>query len=61
MRYEICYDDRARKWAVIDHLSTNQTVGLHDGRQNAAEQAESEERRWRRFGAGAETFALIAN
>ena len=28
---------------------------------NAAEQAESEERRWRRFGAGAETFALIAN
>ncbi len=61
MRYEIRYDDGASKWAVIDHLSTSQTVGLHDGQQNAAEQAESEERRWRRFGTGTETFALIAN
>lgn len=60
MRYVVRYDNHDRKWLVVDTLTVEQTVGCHLGQPEALIQAESEERRWRRLGAGTETFALMA-
>ncbi len=60
MRFVVRCDTKAGKWLVIDTLTVEQTVGCHERRAGAVIQAESEERSWRRLGAGAETFALIA-
>ena len=60
MRYVVRYDNQDRKWLVVDTLTVEQTVGCHRGQPEALIQAESEERRWRRLGAGAENFALMA-
>jgi hypothetical protein len=60
MRYVVRYDNRDRKWLVVDTLTVEQTVGLHAEQSGAFIQAESEERRWRRLGTGAENFALMA-
>lgn len=60
MRYVVRYDKTDRKWLVIDTLTVEQTVGCHAAKPGALIQAESEERRWRRLGTGAETFALVA-
>ena len=59
-RFFVKFDDDARKWLVFDRLCIEQLVGAHAGRGGAVNQAEDEERRWRRFGPGVETFALVA-
>lgn len=58
MRFSVRYDNRAETWEVVDGLSAQQTVGWHRQQMSAFVQAEAEERRWRRFGPGTETFAL---
>jgi len=60
MRYFVRYDRVAETWQVVDSLSAEQTVGAHRDKAPAVFQAEAEERRWRRFGPGTETFALMA-
>jgi len=59
-RFSVKFDDSARKWLVFDRLGAGQLVGTHHRRGGAVIQAEDEERRWRRFGPGVETFALVA-
>ena len=60
IRYVVQFDDNASKWLVFDQLNGGQAVGAHAWRGGAVIQAEDEERRWRRFGPGTETFALVA-
>ncbi|MBT6094584.1 MAG: hypothetical protein HOH04_06850 [Rhodospirillaceae bacterium] len=60
MRYVVRCDTLAGKWLVVDTLTVEQTVGCHERQAGAVFQAESEERRWRRFGAGTENFALMS-
>ncbi len=61
MRYAVRFDRGADIWEVVDTLSAEQAVGAHRQRTPAIIQAEAEERRWRRFGPGKETFALTAD
>ena len=60
MRYVVRYDSVDEAWLVVDTLTVEQTVGRHSRHPGAVFQAEAEERRWRRFGSGAENFALMA-
>ncbi|MDD9876688.1 MAG: hypothetical protein OXR84_04510 [Magnetovibrio sp.] len=60
MRFTVEFDTHASKWLVFDWLNAGQAVGAHRDQGAAFVQAESEEQRWRRFGPGTETFALVA-
>lgn len=61
MRFAVRFNRKAKTWEVVDTLSVEQTVGAHRQQMAAMVQAEAENRRWRRFGPGVETFALTAD
>lgn len=60
MRYVVRHDSVGEAWLVVDTLTVEQIVGRHTRHPGAVIQAETEERRWRRLGLGAENFALMA-
>lgn len=50
MRHQVRFDRTIKKFAVVDSMLANQTVGLHDDFNSAFAHAEAEERLWRAFG-----------
>ena len=50
MRYQVRFESKIGKYAVIDGALANKTVGLHGDFDSAFSHAEAEESLWRRYG-----------
>lgn len=50
MRYRVRFERTIGKYAVVDGVAADQTIGLHGDFDAAFSHAEAEEELWRRYG-----------
>lgn len=58
MRFHVRFDDKIDSFTVLDCMSADQIVGVHQEIMSALAHAEAEETLWKRYGAARHAASL---